>query len=133
MVVSFRSRCPISSALDIVGDRWSLVLLRSMLLGAATFGDFQRAPERIASNILADRLKKLEAEGIIRRVEAEADRRRYELTAKGADLIPVLQALARWGEQHIPERWRPPEAFYQWPVAPHDESNTARDRSRADG
>lgn len=108
MTDDFRSGCPIASALDLVGDKWSLVVLRSMTLGARTFGDLARAPEKIATNILADRLKRLEGAGIICAAPAGG----YVLTPKGADLLPVLQALARWGEKHLPDRWSPPQGYY---------------------
>jgi len=109
MSSDFRSGCPIASTLDLVGDKWSLLILRSMILGARTYGALQQAPERIATNILADRLKRLCAAGIIRRI---SPRGAYELTDAGADLLPVLQAICRWGEGHLPERWPVSQAFY---------------------
>lgn len=112
MDIAFRSHCPVASALDLIGDRWSLVIVRSMLMGAETYGDFLRAPEGIATNILATRLRRLEADGLIRRREGGGRRAKYALTAKGADLLPVLQALARWGERHLPDRWAAPDRFY---------------------
>ncbi len=110
----FRSGCPIASALDLVGDRWTLVLLRSMVMGARSYSDFLAQPERIATNILADRLRRMEETGLIARAEAAPGPARgaYVLTPKGAALLPVLQALARWGEAHIPGRWAAPERFY---------------------
>lgn len=119
MSQTYRSACPVASALDLVGDKWSLVVVRSMLAGAARYGDFLAAPEKIATNILADRLRRLEAAGIIARGGAEEDGRpRYRLTRKGADLLPVIQALARWGCAHIEGRWTPPAWFEQ--AAPAD-------------
>jgi len=113
MATTFRSGCPIASALDIVGDRWTLLVLRSMAMGATSFADLAALPEKIASNILADRLRRLEAEGLIVRAPAARAGRRggYRLTEAGADLLPVLQALARWGAAHLPERWPVPERF----------------------
>lgn len=113
-MTEFRSGCPIASALDIVGDRWSLLILRSMVIGAASYSDFLSAPERISTNILADRLRRLEEAGLISQAQARQGsiRGAYALTRKGADLIPALQDLARWGEAHLPERWSPPERFY---------------------
>jgi DNA-binding HxlR family transcriptional regulator len=111
MIDPFRSACPVASALDLVGDKWSLVIVRSMLAGASRYSDFLAAPEKIATNILADRLRRLEAAGIIARADEEPGRSRYRLSRKGADLLPVLQALARWGCAHIEGRWTPPAWF----------------------
>lgn len=110
----FRSGCPIASALDLVGDRWSLVILRSLLMGASSYSELLAGPERISTNILAERLRRLEAAGLVEQHAARRGGARgaYALTRKGADLLPTLQALARWGEQHIPDRWQPPERFY---------------------
>lgn len=115
MTVVTRSQCPIASALDIVGDKWSLLIVRGMMLGRVTYGDLLRMPEKMATNILADRLKRLEAAGIIR---SAGKRGVYALTLKGAELLPVLQALARWGETHFEDRWPLPDGFYQ--AAPKD-------------
>ena len=111
--VSYRSSCPLASALDIVGDKWSLVVLRGFFVGYSRYRDFLKAPEPIATNILADRLKSLECAGLIERVPAVASRPPYRLTRKGADLLPVLQELARWGFEHIAERWQPPDWFFK--------------------
>lgn len=110
----FRSGCPIASALDIVGDRWTLVILRSMAIGAKSFSDLARQPERIASNILSDRLARMEAAGLITadRPKRGSIRGAYAITPKGAELLPVIQSLARWGERHIADRWHPPASFY---------------------
>jgi DNA-binding HxlR family transcriptional regulator len=111
--VSFRSGCPLASALDIVGDKWSLIVVRGLFVGQTRYGEFLKAPETISTNILADRLKLLECAGIIERLPGEsvAKHFRYRLTRKGADLLPVLQALTRWGVEHIPNRWKPPAWF----------------------
>jgi DNA-binding HxlR family transcriptional regulator len=108
MEMSFRSGCPIASALDIFGDKWSLVIVRSIAMGASRYADLARAPEGIATNILADRLKRLEGAGIVRR---EAGRR-YALTESGGALVPVIQAISRWGEARLPGRWTPPPRFH---------------------
>jgi DNA-binding HxlR family transcriptional regulator len=107
---TYRSGCPLASALDVVGDKWSLVVLRGLFVGFSRYGDFLKGPEPIATNILADRLKSLECAGLIERT---ADERRsgYRLTRKGADLLPVLQELARWGFEHIADRWESPAWF----------------------
>lgn len=116
----FRSGCPIASTLDLVGDKWTLLILRSMAMGATSYSDLAREPEKIATNILADRLVRMEESGLIVQDRAGhgAIRGAYALTPKGAGLLPVIQALARWGEAHIPDRWHPPERFYA--MAPTD-------------
>ena len=95
-----RSSCPISSSLDVLGDKWSLLVVRDMLFaGFRTFTEFLGAGEGIATNILTNRLARLEAAGIITSEPDPADRRRsiYSPTQKGRDLAPVLFALSRWG------------------------------------
>lgn len=97
-----RSGCPVSISLDIFGDRWSLLIVRDIMVrGYRTFKEFQQS-EGIATNILADRLQKLEAAKIITSEAAENDRRRinYRLTEKGIDLAPVLLDLLLWGAKH---------------------------------
>ena len=113
-MIEFRTGCPVASTLDIIGDRWSLVIVRSMVMGAGSYSDFLAMPEKIATNILADRLKRLEEAGIIVRTQPRRGARRgaYALTVKGGALVPALQALARWGEAELPDRWTSPERFY---------------------
>jgi len=98
-----RSGCPVSISLELLGDRWSLLIIRDLMVrGFRTFRDFQGSSEGIASNILADRLKKLEAAGIVSPEEEESDGRKvnYRLTEKGIDLAPVLLELLVWGVRH---------------------------------
>ena len=98
-----RSGCPVSISLETLGDRWSLLIIRDLMVrGLRTFNDFLRSGEGIATNVLADRLRKLEATGIITAEAEEMDRRRlnYRLTAKGIDLAPVLLELLIWGARH---------------------------------
>jgi DNA-binding HxlR family transcriptional regulator len=98
-----RSGCPVSVSLDVFGDRWSLLIVRDLMVrGYHTFKEFQQSGEGIATNILADRLQKLEAAKIITAEPAETDGRRinYRLTEKGIDLAPVLLELLLWGAQH---------------------------------
>ncbi|HEY0715966.1 MAG TPA: helix-turn-helix domain-containing protein [Polyangia bacterium] len=109
--IEHRSGCPLASALDIVGDRWSLLIVRSMFVGATRYGDFLKDAERVATNVLADRLERLECAGLIESYCDDAGVGRYRLTIAGADLLPVLQALARWGQGHIADRWEPPAWF----------------------
>ena len=98
-----RSGCPVSISLEMLGDRWSLLIVRDMMVrGHRTFKEFQAAGEGIATNILADRLQKLEASGIITAEPEARDARRinYRLTQKGIDLAPVLLELLIWGARH---------------------------------
>jgi len=113
-MATHRSNCPIASALDIVGDKWSLVIIRSLLMGASSYSDLLDQPEKIATNILAERLKRLEDEGLILRASSRkgSTRGSFALSEKGGALIPVLHELARWGEGNIPDRWTPPARFY---------------------
>ncbi|HYE85931.1 MAG TPA: helix-turn-helix domain-containing protein [Vicinamibacterales bacterium] len=98
-----RSACPINVALEVFGDHWSLLIVRDLLFkGRHTFADFAGAEESIATNVLTDRLTKLERDGIIRRRPDPADRRRvrYELTDKGLDLAPVLVEMILWSARY---------------------------------
>jgi len=99
-----RSRCAVACTLDLVGDKWSLLVVRDLLGGSATYGDLQNSFEGIPTNILADRLKKLEESGIIAKsaYQERPVRYSYELTEKGRSLGDVLLALVRWGKKHIP-------------------------------
>jgi len=98
-----RSRCPVNLSLEIFGDRWSLLIIRDLMVrGLRTFKEFQESGEGIATNILADRLKKLEAAGMIVAEAEGTDARRvnYRLTEKGIDLAPALLELLIWGARH---------------------------------
>ena len=98
-----RSGCPVSISLELLGDRWSLLIIRDLMVrGFRRFKDFQESGERIASNILADRLHKLERRGIIGTEPDEADARKvnYRLTEKGIDLAPLLLEMLIWGARH---------------------------------
>ena len=98
-----RSGCPVSVSLDLLGDRWSLLIVRDMMVrGYRTFREFQRAGEGIATNILADRLQKLEDGGILKREPAAEDGRstHYRLTEKGIALAPVLLEILIWGAHY---------------------------------
>ncbi len=100
-----RSPCPIACALDLVGDRWSLLIIRDLMFrDCHTYGDLVEGPEGISTNILADRLKRLEACELIER-EAYQDhplRYRYSLTAKGQNLRPLLTEMVKWGSEQVP-------------------------------
>ena len=99
-----RSPCAIASSLDILGDKWSLLVVRDLLHGKRTYGELALSPERIPTNILADRLKRLESAGIVASTpyQERPVRYAYTLTPKGSALGEVLLALVRWGKQHIP-------------------------------
>ncbi|HXU94330.1 MAG TPA: helix-turn-helix domain-containing protein [Gallionella sp.] len=113
---SYRSTCPVASVLDIVGDKWTLIVVRDLFLGKHRYGEFQSSPEAIPTNILAERLKRLEAAGLIKKefYQDNPPRAEYFLTTRGADLGPVLRAMREWGKQYIPgvvylEKIAPPE------------------------
>ncbi len=94
-----RSPCPVACALDLFGDRWTLLVIRDLLLGKSRFKDFIASPEGIPTNILAERLTRLRAGGIVEQVSAAegSPRLAYRLTAKGRALAPVLEAMRDWG------------------------------------
>jgi DNA-binding HxlR family transcriptional regulator len=94
-----RSRCPLNASVEMLGDRWSLLILRDMMVrGSRTYKEFLESDEGIATNILADRLRKLEGHGIITTERDPSDGRKliYSLTAKGIDLAPVLTEMVLW-------------------------------------
>jgi DNA-binding HxlR family transcriptional regulator len=119
-----RSTCPINASLEVLGDRWSLLIVRDMIFaGARTYKDFLSSDEKIATNILANRLVRLQDFGIVTSAPDSRDKRSliYRLTTKGIELAPVLMELSRWGtryEEGIPphgilQAWESdPEAFY---------------------
>jgi DNA-binding HxlR family transcriptional regulator len=95
---SKRSPCPIACALDVFGDKWTLLVIRDLACGKSTFKEFSASPERIATNVLADRLQRLESHRLVERVPSErTGRDAYRLTAKGLTLLPLLQAITDWG------------------------------------
>jgi DNA-binding HxlR family transcriptional regulator len=92
--------CPVARTVDLVGDRWSMLIVRDAMDGARTFTEFQKRTG-IARNMLADRLRRLSAYGLIAQVDApHGKRRHYALTPAGEDLFPVILALRGWGEHH---------------------------------
>jgi DNA-binding HxlR family transcriptional regulator len=100
---SRRSGCPLNVSVEMLGDRWSLLIIRDMMLrGSRTYKEFLESDESIATNILADRLRKLEAYGIIITERDRSDGRKliYLLTAKGIDLAPVLTEMVLWAAAH---------------------------------
>src|SRR6266480_892727 len=98
-----RSGCPLNASVEMLGDRWSLLIIRDMmLLGYRTFKEFLNSHERIATNILTDRLRRLENYGIIASAPDIADGRKqiYSLTPKGLGLAPVLTEMVLWAAAH---------------------------------
>lgn len=98
-----RSPCAVACTLDLVGDKWSLLVVRDLLRGNVTYGALQNSPEGIPTNILADRLKRMEEAGLIAKAayQERPVRYAYQLTEKGRALSDVLLALVRWGRKHI--------------------------------
>jgi DNA-binding HxlR family transcriptional regulator len=99
-----RSACAVANSLDVVGDKWSLLVVRDLLHGKRTYSELADSPERIPTNILAERLRRLEAAGIVvgSPYQERPVRYAYTLTPKGRALGEVLIAFVRWGKQHIP-------------------------------
>lgn len=94
-----RSPCPIACALDLFGDRWTLLVIRDLFLGRQRFEEFLASREGIATNILTSRLKSLVAQGLVKRTPDPEDGRRviYQLTERGRSTKDILMPLARWG------------------------------------
>ena len=107
--ITRRSECPISTTLDILGDKWTLLVIRDLMFtGKKTYGEFLQSLEKIATNILADRLLILENNGIIEKKAFPGNKAKnlYQLTPKGIDLMPILFEIILWGDKYfeIPER-----------------------------
>ena len=100
-----RSACPIACSLDLIGDRWTLLLIRDLLQGKHRYGEFLASAEGIPTNILADRLRRLEQAGLVTAEQYGSHPRRkdYHLTEAGRALSPAVTALRDWGLAHIPE------------------------------
>ena len=107
--VARRSHCPVSCTLDVLGDRWSLLVVRDIVRGKKRYAEFLESSEGIPTNILADRLKRLVAKGVLRaqRYSDHPPRVDYHLTAKGEDLRPVIRAIVEWGVRHAGGRVPP--------------------------
>ena len=102
----FRSNCPVSCALDLVGDKWTLVIMRDMLMfGKETFKGFSESGEGIATNILSSRLKMLEEKKVITKHKSKVNKRVniYRLTEKGIALLPVIIELVQWSRNNVLE------------------------------
>ena len=110
-----RSACPVSSVLDIIGDKWTLLVIRDLLfLGKRLYSELADSMEKIPTNILADRLKKLEAAGIIEKnpYQDKPVRYAYTLTDRGQALRPLLVEMATWGNEYINGTKIPPKEFF---------------------
>ena len=101
-----RSPCPIACTLDLLGDRWTLLVVRDLLFaGKRRFDEFLASPEGIATNVLTERLRRLVDAGLVERIASETHRARgtYQLTPRGESLRPVLRAMADWGLANLPK------------------------------
>jgi DNA-binding HxlR family transcriptional regulator len=99
-----RSPCPVAGALDLLGDRWTLLVVRDLFAGLKRYGDFAGSLEKIPTNLLADRLARLARAGLIRRTRYQGNPPRFEytLTPAGEALRPVMQELVNWGRRYVP-------------------------------
>lgn len=130
-------QCPIRYVMGVFGDRWSLLIIRDMMFrGSTRFQDFLKAGEGISTNILSDRLRRLEAQHIVTRRKDPDNGRRvlYELTGKGRDLLPVMLAAIEWAEQYDPDTSVSPgfaERVRSDPSAVRDEMLEAMGKSKS--
>lgn len=111
---NYRSECPLSCVLELLGDKWTLLIIRDVLKGKHRYGDFEKSPEQIPTNILAERLKRLVREEIMEKVcyQQRPPRYAYKLTPKGADLIEILKHLTLWGVKYEVGMGKPPEKLW---------------------
>jgi DNA-binding HxlR family transcriptional regulator len=102
-ILENRSGCPIATSLDVLGDKWSLIIIRDIFIGRTSFTDFLNSPEKISTNILKSRLNKLEYFEIIYHKVSKTDRKvkNYFLTEKGMDLYPLVYELSMWSLKHL--------------------------------
>ncbi|HBN78540.1 winged helix-turn-helix transcriptional regulator [Rubinisphaera italica] len=100
---SHRSPCPVACTLDLIGDKWTLLVVRDLALGKSHFSEFQKSPEGIATNILSNRLARLLEHGIVEKYPSETipSREAYRLTKKGKTLKPILKSIFNWGLKYI--------------------------------
>lgn len=98
-----RSPCPVAAALDIIGDRWTLLVVRDLLSGKSRYRDLVASPEGIATNILAARIDRLQRHGLVAARESaqRSGSSEYYLTERGRSLLPVLEMLRDWGLAHV--------------------------------
>ena len=104
-----RSNCPLTSALDIIGDKWSLIVMRDLFMGKKTFTEFIKSSEKIATNILANRLELLTANGLIKFTKRPNDRKTklYYLTDMGIDMYPIMYEMMQWSDRNLKKKFGP--------------------------
>src|SRR5262245_15726776 len=113
--------CPVANTLDLIGDRWTLLVVRDlMFVNKHRFAEFLESAEGIPTNVLTDRLRRLEHCGLVRQTayQRRPVRYRYDLTPMGADLAPVLREMILWANRHIAGTARPPAGFFERPQDP---------------
>ena len=103
----------------MVGDRWTLVILRDMLNGKRRFSEFLNSPEQITTNVLSDRLAQMERSGLVHKSAYQLRPKRYEYapTEMARALLPVLQQISLWANRYLEETWTPPDSFMQRRIA----------------
>ncbi|KDM91796.1 winged helix-turn-helix transcriptional regulator [Photobacterium galatheae] len=122
-----RSNCPISNVLDIVGDKWSLLILRDlMFFGKRSYSELQHSEEKVATNILSNRLERLEKDGLITKRTDENDKRKklYALTQAGKDMLPILLEMIMWSSKYDPNTNAPKQLIER---AKHDRETLIND------
>jgi len=109
IIMQYRSTCPLSSFLDIIGDKWSLLIIRDLFIGRNTYSEFLKSPENISTNVLVDRVKKLIAMKIITFERDQNDKKikYYKLTKKGIDLFPIITEMSLWSRNHLDMEFHP--------------------------
>ena len=121
-----RSSCPVSTCLEIIGDNWSLVLIRDLFLERTTFTEFMNSPEKISSNILSDRINKLQKYNLIEYRLHPQNRKvkQYYLTKSGIELYPLIYDLLIWSKNHLDFEYLPIGAHWY-------QKNEKRDREKS--
>ena len=107
--MQYRSTCPLSNFLDIIGDKWSLLIIRDLFIGRNTYSEFLKSPEKISTNVLVDRVKKLIDMKIITFERDQNDKKikYYKLTKKGIDLFPIITEMSMWSRNHLDMDFHP--------------------------
>ena len=104
-----RSSCPLVNILDILGDKWSLVVVRDIFNGKKAFGEFLESPEKISTSVLTSRLQLLERSGIAQHILSKSDKKVkfYFLTDRGIDLFPILYEMVYWSKRNLDREFHP--------------------------
>lgn len=104
-----RSDCPLTNSLDIVGDKWSLLVIRDIFMGKKTFTEFLKSPEKIATNILANRLELLTNKGLLEVTKLPYDQKTkiYYLTDSGIDMYPIIYEMMQWSKRNLKKKFGP--------------------------